>query len=77
MRQLVRALGADADAVLQVPPDADPDTARFLVYERIHLLLQVPQPLVVVIDDAQWADATSLSASGIYRRAPCAITRWR
>jgi DNA-binding SARP family transcriptional activator len=62
MRQLVRALQADADAVLEVPPDADPDTARFLVYERIHLLLQVNHPLVVVIDDAQWADMTSLSA---------------
>ena len=43
MRQLVRAMGADADAVLEVPTDADPDTARFLVYERIHLLSQVSQ----------------------------------
>ncbi len=77
MRQLVRALGADADAVLQVPRDADPDTARFLVYERIHLLLQAPRPLVLVIDDVQWADATSLSAlaylAGVLRDHPVAV----
>ncbi|MET0704686.1 MAG: BTAD domain-containing putative transcriptional regulator [Mycobacterium sp.] len=77
MRQLVRALGADADAVLEVPPDADPDTARFLVYERIHALLQTTQPLAVVIDDAQWADPTSASClayiAGALRDHPVAI----
>ncbi|HEY5842318.1 MAG TPA: BTAD domain-containing putative transcriptional regulator [Mycobacterium sp.] len=77
MRQLVRALGGEADAVLEVPTDADPDTARFLVYERIHLLLQVSRPVVVVIDDAQWADATSLSAlayvAGVLRDHPVTV----
>ncbi|EID13352.1 BTAD domain-containing putative transcriptional regulator [Mycolicibacterium phlei] len=62
MRQLVRALGGDADTVLEVPGNADPDTARFLVYERIQALLEsAPRPLAVVIDDAQWADSTSAS----------------
>ena len=40
MRQLVQALGADADDVLEVPPQADPDTARFHVYERIQRLIE-------------------------------------
>ncbi|MET0898540.1 MAG: BTAD domain-containing putative transcriptional regulator, partial [Mycobacterium sp.] len=64
MRQLVRALGADADQVLEVPAEVDSDTARFHVYERIQTLLERfsrQHPLVVVIDDAQWADPTSAS----------------
>ncbi len=60
MRQLVRALGGDADDVLEVPPDADPDTARFLVYERIQSLLEsMPGLLAVIVDDVQWADTAS------------------
>ncbi|WP_234790986.1 BTAD domain-containing putative transcriptional regulator [Mycolicibacterium wolinskyi] len=60
MRQLVRGLGADPDEVLEVPPHADPDTARFRVYERVQTLLeQARRPVVVVIDDVQWADSTS------------------
>jgi predicted ATPase len=77
MRQLVRALGADADEVLRVPPDADPDTARCLVYERIHTLLRVDEPLVAVIDDAQWADPSSASClayiAGSLREHPVAV----
>ena len=62
MRQLVRALGADADEVLEVPRHADPDTARFLVYERIQSLLEsAPGVLAVIVDDVQWADSTSAS----------------
>lgn len=62
MRHLVRALGADADQVLEVPPHADPDTARFLVYERVqHLLEDAPRLLAVVVDDVQWSDTTSVS----------------
>ncbi|SEH90093.1 Transcriptional regulatory protein, C terminal [Mycolicibacterium rutilum] len=62
MRQLVRALGADADAVLEVPAGADPDTARFHVYERIQALLEAAgRPLAVVVDDVQWSDPTSAS----------------
>ncbi|MGW4097418.1 BTAD domain-containing putative transcriptional regulator [Mycobacterium sp. NPDC004974] len=60
MRQLVRGLGGDADEVLEVPADADPDTARFRVYERVQTLLESARgPLMVVIDDVQWADSTS------------------
>ncbi|CAN5213608.1 BTAD domain-containing putative transcriptional regulator [soil metagenome] len=81
MRQLVRGLGADADAVLEVPPEADPDTARFLVYERILALVQAVghgvAPLAIVIDDAQWADPTSASClayiAGALREHPVAM----
>nr|MDT0526536.1 hypothetical protein [Streptomyces sp. DSM 41633] len=53
-------LGGDADEVLEVPADADPDTARFRVYERVQTLLEsARRPLMVVIDDVQWADSTS------------------
>ncbi|MCV7280034.1 AAA family ATPase [Mycolicibacterium flavescens] len=62
MRQLVRGLGADADSVLEVPTGADPDTARFLVYERIQALLEsTDTTLAVVVDDVQWSDPTSAS----------------
>ncbi len=60
MRQLVRALGADADDVLQVPPHADPDTARFHVYERIQRLIESAGDVrAIVVDDVQWADSAS------------------
>ena len=62
MRQLVRALGADADEVLRVPEHADPDTARFHVYERIQGVLEsVEDVRAVVVDDVQWADSASAS----------------
>ena len=62
MRHLVRALGADADDVLEVPQHADPDTARFFVYERIQRLLEgTPRVRAVVIDDVQWSDTASAS----------------
>ena len=77
MRQLVRSLDADADELLQVPADADPDSARFRVYERIHTLLRAQGPLTVVIDDAQWADPTSASClayiAGALRDHPVAV----
>lgn len=78
MRQLVRAVGADPDDVLEVPPDADPDTARFHVYERIQTLLEAARrTLAVVIDDVQWADTTSAAClayiAGALRDHPVAI----
>ncbi|MDO3635009.1 BTAD domain-containing putative transcriptional regulator [Mycolicibacterium arseniciresistens] len=78
MRQLVRALGADADEVLEVPPNADPDTARFRVYERVQSLLEgVSRTLAVVIDDVQWADSTSAAClayiAGALRDHPVAV----
>ncbi|GAB7071519.1 BTAD domain-containing putative transcriptional regulator [Mycolicibacterium hodleri] len=78
MRQLVRALGADADEFLQVPDDADPDTARFRVYERVQSLLEsVRDVRAVVVDDVQWADSASTSClayvAGALRDHPVAI----
>ena len=78
MRQLVRALGADADEVLEVPPHADPDTARFQVYERIqHLIESAPGLRAVVVDDVQWADSASASClayiAGALRDHPIAM----
>ena len=63
MRQILRDLGADPDAVLTVAPDADADTARFATYERIvALLAQVARerPLLLYVDDIHWADRPSL-----------------
>ncbi|MGW0161864.1 BTAD domain-containing putative transcriptional regulator [Mycobacterium sp. NPDC003323] len=78
MRQLVRALGADADEVLVVPAQADPDTARFAVYERVQRLLEsAPNLLAVVIDDVQWADSASAAClayiAGALRDRPLAM----
>ena len=78
MRQLVRALGADADELLQVPQHADPDTARFHVYERIQGLLESTGDLrAVVVDDVQWADSASTSClayiAGALRDHPIAF----
>lgn len=78
MRQLVRALGADGDEVLAVPAHADPDTARFLVYERVQRLLESATGLLaVVIDDVQWADTASAAClayiAGALRDRPLAM----
>lgn len=78
MRQLVRALGADPDQVLEVPAQADPDTARFAVYERVQRLLESAGGLrVVVIDDVQWADSASAAClayvAGVLRDRPLAM----
>ena len=78
MRQLVRALGADANEVLQVPDDADPDTARFRVYERVQGLLEsAPDVRAVVVDDVQWADSASTGClayvAGALRDHPVAM----
>lgn len=62
IRQLVRALGEDPDALLVPPVDVDADAARFALYERVAELLQrtaASAPVAVVVDDAQWADPTS------------------
>ncbi|MEN0015038.1 MAG: AAA family ATPase, partial [Solirubrobacteraceae bacterium] len=63
IRQIVRALTDDSDAVLVLPPGVDADEARFTVYERVAALLEATArpdaPVVVVVDDVQWADRTS------------------
>lgn len=63
LREVARSLGADPDAVLQPPGDVGADGARFVVYERFLGLMKDALrdgPLMVVVDDAQWSDATSL-----------------
>ncbi|HNP58891.1 MAG TPA: BTAD domain-containing putative transcriptional regulator [Gordonia sp. (in: high G+C Gram-positive bacteria)] len=63
LRQLCRGLDADPDDVLAVPAGTSPDTARFVVYERVqHLLADRAErrPLTIVVDDAQWADPMTL-----------------
>ncbi|GGM18194.1 BTAD domain-containing putative transcriptional regulator [Nakamurella endophytica] len=63
VRQLVRELGADPDAVLSRPAAAGVDAARFAVYERLLALLRAAAddgPLLVLVDDVQWADSTSV-----------------
>ena len=62
-RALVVALGADPDEIFFPPVGVDADTVRFLIYERFTQLLQqaaTERPLLVVIDDAQWLDTTSM-----------------
>ncbi|MGW0036601.1 BTAD domain-containing putative transcriptional regulator [Gordonia sp. NPDC003376] len=64
LRQLCRALDAEPEAVLSVPPGVDADTARFAVYERVQTMLETALgagPLTVVVDDAQWADSMTLA----------------
>lgn len=79
MRQLVRALGADADELWDAVADSDPDAMRFRVYERIQTLLEAhgPAPLCVVVDDVQWSDTTSASClaylAGALRDKPIAV----
>lgn len=78
MRQLVRALGADADEVLQVPAHADADIARFEVYERVQRLIEAAPGLrAIVVDDVQWADSASVGAlayvAGALRDRPVAF----
>ncbi len=64
IRRILGELGTDADAVLSLPTDVEPDEARFAVYERVLTAIEsaasnVPV-LAVVIDDIQWADPTTL-----------------
>lgn len=63
LRQLCRGLDADPDHVLAVPEGTSPDTARFVVYERVQRLLAdcaARRRLTLVVDDAQWADPMTL-----------------
>jgi DNA-binding SARP family transcriptional activator len=78
IRHIVRALGAEPDDVLDVTREADADTARFLVYERVERLLEALQdPRVIVIDDVQWADPASAGClaylAGCLRNRPLVV----
>ncbi|MEU2347284.1 BTAD domain-containing putative transcriptional regulator [Modestobacter sp. NPDC049651] len=81
LRPAVRALGADPDEVLVPPAGVDADAARFAVYDRVHRLVAAAadpgRPLALVVDDAQWADRTTLrclaSLAGTLRDVPVLV----
>ncbi len=63
--ELVRLVPALASRILNLPPSkaTDPDTERFLLFAAVvGLLLELSrhQPVVLVLDDMQWADKASL-----------------
>jgi DNA-binding SARP family transcriptional activator len=64
VRQVIRALDRDPEPLLAPPSGGDVDTARFVVAERVQQLLSetaaATAGLLVLVDDAQWADPTSL-----------------
>ncbi|MFT4199960.1 BTAD domain-containing putative transcriptional regulator [Gordonia sp. (in: high G+C Gram-positive bacteria)] len=63
LRQLCRELGADPEDVLAVPEGTSADTMRFGVYERVQRLVEKSAgdcPLLVIVDDVQWADPMTL-----------------
>jgi DNA-binding SARP family transcriptional activator len=70
IRQLLRQLGVDADGILVPPARVEPDEARFVVYERVTAAIEDSVTsagslagsgvTTFVVDDVQWADATSL-----------------
>ncbi|MGI3785825.1 MAG: BTAD domain-containing putative transcriptional regulator, partial [Janthinobacterium lividum] len=62
LRPLVSGLGSDPDAIFLPPAGVDADTMRFTVYQRLADLLASraqDQPVLIIIDDAQWLDAAS------------------
>jgi DNA-binding SARP family transcriptional activator len=80
IRQIVRALGEDPDAVLLPPAGVDVDGARFAVYERVAELVTAAAAtglLAIVVDDVQWADPTSARClaylAGALRGSPVAL----
>ena len=71
---------ADPDEVLAPPADAPADEARFAVYDQILAVVTQGcdrQPLLVLVDDVQWADPATLRflrfVAETGRRLPLAI----
>lgn len=56
--QLLSRLGR-ADALAE-PPAADPELARFLLFESVAAALRAAAPVLLVLDDLHWADPPSL-----------------
>jgi DNA-binding SARP family transcriptional activator len=80
LRSPVRDLGSSPDELFEPPAQADADAARFVVYERLVQLLCeacARGPLMLVIDDVQWLDRTSLRflayITGALRDVPFAV----
>jgi DNA-binding SARP family transcriptional activator len=63
LRPLVRDTGTDPDTVFLPEEGLDADTMRFKVYEKLSSRFadaSAREPVLMVIDDAQWLDAASL-----------------
>lgn len=63
VRQLLRATGdVDPDDVLTPPAGTSADAARFGVYAKLESAVETiaEAPTVVLVDDLQWSDASSL-----------------
>lgn len=63
LARLVPALG-DRVAELPAPRQSDPETERYLLYAAIAGLLETAgehEPLLLILDDLQWADSPTLS----------------
>ena len=63
LARLVPALG---DRVAELPPprQSDPETERYLLYAAVAGLLEgagEQEPLLLILDDLQWADSPTLS----------------
>ncbi|MDN5930886.1 MAG: ATP-binding protein, partial [Pseudonocardia sp.] len=56
--QLLRRLGHPG--VLAAPAQAEPEFARFLLFEAVADVLRSAAPVVLVLDDLHWADQPSL-----------------
>ncbi len=64
IRQVLRDLGDDADAVLAAAAEGDVDRSRVAVYERVSDRLRAHlagKSLLIVVEDLHWADHASLS----------------
>lgn len=62
IRAVIRELGGNPDALLTAPTEGDADSVRFLIYERLNLMLRSlgETRTLIIVDDAQWADPASL-----------------
>ena len=68
LRSVVADLDGDPDTVFLPPVGVDADTVRFAAYDQLSSLLaqaSAEGPLLVVVDDAQWIDLSSLRWFGV------------
>ncbi|WP_375482352.1 BTAD domain-containing putative transcriptional regulator [uncultured Jatrophihabitans sp.] len=63
VRQVLRGIGADPDALLTPQPGVDADAARFAAYDGVARALAAAahdEPLLLLVEDVHWADTASL-----------------
>ncbi|GAY09472.1 AAA family ATPase [Pseudonocardia sp. N23] len=65
VRQLLAAL--DRSDALAVPAGAEPEFAPFLVLDAVAAAFGAAAPVLLVVDDVQWADAATLRLLGAMR----------